>query len=311
MSFPFFDAPEREPSRFVAYAGNTIDTQSERRADDAVERALAEEGTRVLVIRSGRLCLAQSSSGLDPLFTGPGAATIAAKLEHAVLLGRGSSGAVLAAPGSLDPEQLPDTVKSIDFRSIHVQGLLDASGLGALAQGAALLAWHQNHRFCGRCGHKTEARAGGYKRICVSCKAEHFPRTDPVAIMLAVTRTHCLLGRSPHFPPGMYSCLAGFIEPGETIENAVRRETMEEAGIRIGRVRYHASQPWPFPYSLMIGCYGEALSEEIAADKAELEDCRWFSREETHEILAGTHAQVRVPPQGAIAAHLIRAWADA
>ena len=111
-------------------------------------------------------------------------------------------------------------------------------------------------------------RAGGYKRVCPACGTEHFPRTDPVAIMLAVTRDRCLLGRGPHFAPGMYSALAGFIEPGETIENAVRRETLEEAGIRLGRVVYHASQPWPFPYSLMIGCFGEALNEEIHADRA-------------------------------------------
>ena len=110
------------------------------------------------------------------------------------------------------------------------------------------------------------------------CGAEHFPRTDPVAIMLAVTRDRCLLGRGPHFGPGMYSALAGFIEPGETIEDAVRRETFEESGIRLGRVAYHASQPWPFPYSLMIGCYGEALNEDIQADLTELEACRWFER---------------------------------
>ncbi len=109
-------------------------------------------------------------------------------------------------------------------------------------------------------------RAGGYKRVCTACGTEHFPRTDPVAIMLTVTRDTCLLGRGKHFAPGMYSALAGFIEPGETIENAVRRETLEEAGIRLGRVVYHASQPWPFPYSLMIGCYGEALNEDIDAD---------------------------------------------
>ena len=119
--------------------------------------------------------------------------------------------------------------------------------LGALAQGAALLAWHASHGFCGKCGGRSEMRAGGYKRFCPNCQTEHFPRTDPVAIMLDVTRERCLLGRSPHFPPGMYSCLAGFIEPGETIEGAVRRETLEEAGIRLGRVAITPASPGRSP----------------------------------------------------------------
>ncbi|MBU2148870.1 MAG: NAD(+) diphosphatase, partial [Alphaproteobacteria bacterium] len=227
-----------------------------------------------------------------------------------ILLGFSPQGPMLAAPVSLDPETLPETIKAVDYRSINMQGLLDPASLGALAQGAGLLAWHANHRFCGRCGQPTEMRAGGYKRVCMSCGAEHFPRTDPVAIMLTVARDKCILGRSKHFAPGMYSALAGFIEPGETIENAVRRETLEEAGIRLGRVVYHASQPWPFPYSLMIGCYGEALNEDIDADLEELEDCRWFSREEVLTMLARTHPTHFVPPKGAIAYHLIRDWAE-
>ena len=184
--------------------------------------------------------------------------------------------------------------------------------LGALAQGAALLAWNQNHRFCARWGSPTEMRAGGYKRLCVQCGAEHFPRTDPVAIMLTVTRDRCLLGRGRHFAPGMFSALAGFVEPGETIEDAVRRETLEESGIRLGRVQYFASQPWPFPYSLMIGCFGEALNEDIHADLSELEACRWFERDEVRAGLEKRHPDgIFMPPKGAIAHHLIRTWVDA
>jgi len=153
-------------------------------------------------------------------------------------------------------------------------------------------------------------RAGGYKRLCTACGTEHFPRTDPVAIMLAVSRDKCILGRSRHFAPGMYSALAGFIEPGETIENAVRRETLEESGIKLGRVVYHASQPWPFPYSLMIGCFGEALNNDINADLTELEDCRWFERGEVLAMLDKSHPGFFVPPPGAIAHHLIRSWAE-
>ncbi len=148
--------------------------------------------------------------------------------------------------------------------------------------------------------------------MCTSCGAELFPRTDPVVIMLAVTPDRCVLGRSPHFAPHMYSALAGFVEPGETIENAVRREIGEESGLGIGRVVYHASQPWPFPHSLMIGCFGEAITEEISFDGNELEDCRWFFRDEVRSIIAGDHPDgIRIPPAGAIAAHLIKAWAEA
>jgi NAD+ diphosphatase len=210
-----------------------------------------------------------------------------------------------------EAEALPQTIKAIDYRSVYMQGLLGPAALGELAQAASLLAWHANHRFCGKCGQPTAMRAGGYKRVCTACGTEHFPRTDPVAIMLAVSRDRCVLGRSRHFAPGMYSALAGFIEPGETIENAVRRETLEESGIKLGRVVYHASQPWPFPYSLMIGCYGEALNEDINADLTELEDCRWFERGEVLAMLDKSHPTLFTPPPGAIAHHLIRAWAEA
>ena len=152
---------------------------------------------------------------------------------------------------------------------------------------------------------------GGAKRRCESCGAEHFPRTDPVVIMLAVRDGRCLLGRGPQFPEGWYSTLAGFVEPGETVEEAVRREILEESGIRIGTVTYLASQPWPFPHSLMLGCLGEAIGDTIDFDKTELEDCRWFSRDEVAQMLAGTHPEGIVsPPGGAIARALIRYWAE-
>jgi NAD+ diphosphatase len=311
MSFSLFDAPEREPSKLVGYAGNTIDRRSEQRSDDSTARALDDPAARLMVLKSGRVYLRENRDGLDPWYRPFAAAALGAETDRAILLGWDEKGPVLAAPSSLEPEALPDGVSAIDFRTLNVQGLLSEPDLGAVAQAGALLAWHATHRFCGRCGQETVIRAGGYKRACESCKAEHFPRTDPVAIMLAVTRTHCLMGRSPHFPPGMYSCLAGFIEPGETIEDAVRRETFEEAGIRLGRVAYHASQPWPFPYSLMIGCFGEALNEEIVADKTELEDVRWFSRAEVAEIIAGRSPEgIKVPPRAAIANLLIRAWVE-
>jgi NAD+ diphosphatase len=311
MNFRLFDAPAREPSQFVGFAGNIIDRQSENRSDDSLGKALVDPSARIMLMREGRLLLKSANGAFDPRFTLAEASALEATQEHAILLGFTESGPVIAAPSAMEIESLPDAIKAIDYRSVYIQGLVDPAALGAMAQGAALMAWHASHRFCGKCGNESTMRAGGYKRVCPACGTEHFPRTDPVAIMLAVTADKCLLGRGRHFAPGMYSALAGFIEPGETIENAVRRETLEESGIRLGRVVYHASQPWPFPYSLMIGCFGEALNEDIQADMNELEACRWFSRDEVITTIAGTHPEgIVIPPAGAIASHLIRCWAE-
>lgn len=310
MSFPFFDAPSDEPSGSVAFAGNRIDRRSEQRSDDSAERALADPTVRILLLAGGRICLRHDGSKFDPYFGVAEARALDAALDHAVLLGDSAHGPVVAAAPGVAREDLPPVVKGIDYRSVYMQGLIAADALGELAQGAALLAWNEGHRYCGRCGAATEMRAGGYRRVCTGCGVSLFPRTDPVVIMLALRGGHCLLGRSPHFDRGRYSALAGFLEPGETIEDAVRRETFEESGIRIGRVAYHASQPWPFPHSLMIGCFGEALNEEIDPDTDELEDCRWFSREEVLKALnRDPDAPFSLPPPGAIASHLIRAWA--
>lgn len=311
MVFRLFDAPLREPSQFVGFAGNRIDRQSENRADDCIDKALADPSARLLLVREGRLFVKLDGGAFDCWFATDEAKAQGANFGEAILLGFDGSVPVLAAPSTLPSEDLPETIKAIDYRSVYTQGLVDEAALGALAQAVSLLSWHASHRFCGKCGSETAMAAGGYRRKCLACGTEHFPRTDPVAIMLTVTQEKCLLGRGPHFAPGMYSALAGFIEPGETIEDAVRRETLEESGIRLGRVVYHASQPWPFPYSLMIGCFGEALNEDIQADLDELEDCRWFFREEVRAMLDRTHqAGLMTPPTGAIAHHLIRAWVD-
>jgi NAD+ diphosphatase len=312
MPFRLFDAPQAEPSQFVGFAGNIIDRQSENRADDSVEKALADPATRLLLMGSGRILLKLDDEGApEGYFTSAEAVSLGSETGNAVLLGFSSTGPVVAIPVTAEAEALPPAIKAIDYRSVYMQGLLGPAALGELAQAASLLAWHANHRFCGKCGQPTAMRAGGYKRVCTACGTEHFPRTDPVAIMLAVSRDRCVLGRRGHFAPGMYSALAGFIEPGETIENAVRRETLEESGIKLGRVVYHASQPWPFPYSLMIGCFGEALNDDINADLTELEDCRWFERGEVLAMLGKSHPTLFTPPPGAIAHHLIRAWAEA
>jgi NAD+ diphosphatase len=216
-------------------------------------------------------------------------------------------------PVRVDADDLASHFKPADMRSLWRDLLLEGEILGEAAQGVSLIRWNSDNRFCGRCGSLTESRIGGYKRVCVACEHIIFPRTDPVVIMLTIDeqRDLCLLGRSHHFAPGMYSCLAGFVEPGETIENAVRRETHEEAGIVAGRVRYHASQPWPMPHSLMIGCYAEARSTEIHLDGTELDDCRWFTREETLAMLdRSAPSGNSSPPKGAIAHRLMRDWVE-
>ncbi|MEM6759408.1 MAG: NAD(+) diphosphatase [Pseudomonadota bacterium] len=176
------------------------------------------------------------------------------------------------------------------------------------ASARALVEWHRIHPYCARCGSPSTPAQGGWQRTCKACGASHFPRTDPVVIMLITHGNSVLMGRSPHFPKGMYSLLAGFVEPGETIEAAVRRETFEEAGVRVGSVTYLASQPWPFPASLMIGCAGEAISREITIDPSEIEDARWVTREDMVEVSTGAHPEILPARKGAIAHFLIQNW---
>ena len=196
-----------------------------------------------------------------------------------------------------------------DIRGLAAGEDMSAGDLAILAQARALIDWHARHPFCAQCGGETIAADAGYKRICLQCQAEHFPRTDPVVIMLAIDGDRCLLGRQAGWPATMYSALAGFIEPGETLEEAVAREMVEEAGIRVSEVRYMGCQPWPFPASLMIGCVATAETTEIINDAQELEDARWISREEARAALAGT-GEISAPPPMAIAHHLLRYFVD-
>lgn len=176
------------------------------------------------------------------------------------------------------------------------------------ATAKALCEWHRFHGFCARCGAPNAVDDGGWRAKCQACGGMHFPRTDPVVIMLITHGNSLLVGRSPGWPDGTYSLLAGFVEPGETLEAAVRREVFEETQVRVGQVDYLSSQPWPFPMSLMFGCRGEALSREITLDPVELEDARWMTREEVAQVFAGSHPQVNPPRDGAIAHFLTRAW---
>ena len=306
--------PNPDASARTGYGANPLDRLANSRDDAAFVAGLrAAPGTRHLVFTGDIPLLRQRGTALDPFFSGGELASLGSARETA-LLGQDEAGAIFAT--RLD-EAAPESGEgdsghvSLDLRSLAVQGLLAPPLLGVMAQAKSILHWHARHRFCAQCGAPTQAAAAGWKRLCGACSAQHFPRTDPVVIMLVIDGDSCLVGRQPRFNPGMYSALAGFIEPGETVEAAVRREVAEESGVRVGAVAYHASQPWPFPASLMLGCFAQALSREILVDTNELEDARWLGRDEVRAMFAGHHPDGLIPPQPiAIAHHLLRAFAE-
>jgi NAD+ diphosphatase len=309
------DAPHGEASRLTAFSGNRLDRDAEHRTDDSLNAALNVDGAHILAFAGNKLVLKPQDGLLDPLFARHELPELEPDAARAVLLGYRADGTPrIAMPVLTDPEQLAQTFRVTDARSAFRDGLADEETLGEVAQALSLIHWNEANLFCGKCGTKSDSKLGGYKRQCPACNHMMFPRTDPVVIMLTVdvARDLVLLGRGYHFAPGMYSTLAGFVEPGETIEDAVRRETLEESGIKTGRVRYHASQPWPMPHSLMIGCFAEALSSEITRDTQELEDCRWFTRSEVAAMLEADSAGEGpfAPPRGAIAHRLMRDWVE-
>jgi len=223
-----------------------------------------------------------------------------------------------------EPEELPETLNAFldpsqqvhpaltngeyfaELRVIMTQ--LSARDAELAATGRGLLEWHRTHGYCATCGAHSNMAMAGWQRNCPACNRSHFPRTDPVVIMLITYGNKVLMGRSHAWPEGMYSLLAGFVEPGETLEAAVRREVFEESGIRVGQVRYLASQPWPFPASLMFGCAGEALNEDIVIDPKEIEDALWVSREELLDVFEGVHPEIKPARKGAIAHFLLENW---
>jgi len=306
--------PDLGPKPRLGYAASSIERATERRADAVALAALENERhARAYLVASEQVILKNTAAVADPLFTFPEARALgrATEIVFLGLCGSAPRFAIALEPSVAETLKMRDEFVLTDLRSIAVRGLVEADHLSALAEGKALLNWHGRHRCCSTCGAATVVVEGGWRRDCPSCKAQHFPRTDPVVIMLAVEGERCVLGRSYRFQAGMWSCLAGFVEPGEAIEDAVRRETREEAGIICGRVRYFASQPWPFPTSLMIGCHAEALSHDIVVDRSELDDARWFEREEVASMLLRCHPDgLNTPPSMAIAYHIIRAWVE-
>ena len=197
------------------------------------------------------------------------------------------------------------------YAHFQLLSMLDVGEAPLFAAAVSLANWHRRHGHCSVCGQVTEPNRGGWSRACNACGAEHYPRVDPVVIMLAEHDGRLLLGRQPHYPPGRYSALAGFVEPGESIEAAVARELKEEAGIGVGNVRYFCSQPWPFHNSLMIGAHAIALDDSLTVDANELDDARWFTRREVVDAIAQRpEASFQPPPRWAIARTLLDAWVD-
>ena len=295
------------------FGGNPLDRASERRGDrEWIAKLLADPNTRILALRdlkpftrgTGTLALDwqpvgqwrdQIDAGATLLFLG---------------LGDGRAHFAIDATG---------TSAASDTELVDVRALAPAIATGEaaiLAEARSLVDWHSRHRFCAQCGSATRVASAGWVRRCPDCRASHFPRTDPVVIMLAIHGDRALLGRNRRRAGARFSCLAGFVEPGETLEEAVRREVREESGIRCGRVRYLAAQPWPFPSSLMMGFLAEALTDEITVDPEELAEARWFPRAEIREMVAraaaGTDdpAQVSLPAPVAIAHHICRRWSS-
>ena len=306
--------PDLGPKPHLGYTQSLIERVAERRADAAwLMEQTAAARTRAYVVGGELVVLKKSGDVHDPLFT-PNEAHALAPVAETVFLGLMNSDArfgIGMTQASAEALKARDDLIVTDLRSIAIQGLVAAEHLPPIAEAKAMLHWHARHRFCSNCGAATNMVDGGWKRICPACKGEHFPRTDPVVIMLAVRGDRGLLGRSGRFAATMWSCLAGFVEPGESVEDAVRRETLEEAGIRCGRVKYLFTQPWPFPMSLMIGCHAEALNDDIHMDDNELVGCRWFSKDECAAMLMRKHPEgLTCPPHVAIAHHIIRAWVE-
>jgi NAD+ diphosphatase len=303
----------------IPFTGNTLNRASEKRGDTAwVTAKLRDPASLILPLWKLQPFLIGDGKGpLEAGFLKPGLCeTLAAPGAPCVLLGLEGERALFA----LDISAAPDPVKEgplaglgefRDMRATAMGAGLPDKDIAILGQAKAMIDWHQRHGFCAKCGHATLFADAGYKRTCPNCGAEHFPRTDPVVIMLATHGDACLVGRGKQFPPGFFSALAGFVEPGETIEEAVAREILEEAGVTVRNVTYFTTQPWPFPSSLMIGCFAEAQSRDITLDQNELADAFWLEKSKARALLAGERIEgMYLPPHVAIAHHLIKHWAE-
>jgi NAD+ diphosphatase len=295
-----------------AFITNILDRAAHLRGND--EKLLALEShpnSRAYVVHRDSLVVKREGEGSRALLSIDEAHKFGAN-PGTIFLGLRDGAAVFGmgiAAAAVEKLMTRDDVAVTELRGMAMQGVVPPEQLSAIAMAKSMVSWHQRHGFCANCGTRTGMKEGGWKRDCPNCKAEHFPRTDPVVIMLVTSGDKCLLGRQKQFPPGMYSCLAGFVEAAETIEDAVRREILEESGIRCTDVHYYMTQPWPYPSSLMIGCTARATSEDIVVDRTELEDARWFDRDEARLMITRKHPDGLAGPHPfAIAHHLVGRW---
>ncbi len=298
-------------SRPNAYSGSPLDRAANRREDpEFIAAALADPETLFVPVWRSRSLMKGVQDGHPEavLLTGAAAEVVRMAGGPWAFLGLWEGRPVFGVDCSEAADPLPLLPEGMgSFNDLRaVAGLLPPGEASVLAHARGLMHWRTKHRFCGVCGAGCEPRSAGHAMACTACNTQHFPRTDPAVIMLVVRGDHCLLGHSTRFPNTvMYSTLAGFVEPGETLEEAVRREVKEEAGIEVGEVHYHSSQPWPFPSSIMLGFHAEGLSDEITIDPEELRDARWFSRAEMRDPKAHGFA---LPRGDSIARRLIEDW---
>lgn len=297
------------------FAGNPLDRASERRGDrDWVRARLADPESLALALWNGRPLVEDApgpDGGLRLAYLPTALASeLAAGDERTLFMGLWKQTAVFAIDleGEADPASGPlaGFGRFEDLRGAAMR--LPAPDAAIIATAKAMFEWRRRHGFCAACGQRSHPSDGGWKRVCETCRAEHFPRTDPVVIMLPTFGERCLMGRQAAWPKGMFSALAGFLEPGESIEEACAREIKEEAGLTATAVRYHSTQPWPYPSSLMIGLIAEVSDDNAAPDQTELEAVRWFTKDECRALLKGELPGCFAPPPLAIAHQLIKGW---
>jgi NAD+ diphosphatase len=313
------DEPMLRQTIVNTFAGNPLDRAAERRTDAAwLAARLEDPSARVVVIRDGRPFVVPASERTDETairlayVDGATAKALAGDADHLVFLGLDDEAPVFAV-------ECDEASRACD-EALAGRGRFDEMRPAALAlppaeaaiAGAAksLFDWRRRHGFCSACGEPTRPHAGGWMRVCPACESQHFPRVDPVVIMLPVLDGRCLLGRQASWPAGRMSAIAGFVEPGESIEEACARELAAETGLKPTNIVYHSSQPWPWPSSLMIGLVAEVADDRATPDGVELEDVRWFSRDDARAVLDGTHPEISAPAPIAIARQLLAAWVD-
>jgi len=308
-------APRPLPATSTVSSGNPPTPVSRPTTDQAwLDGLLTDAGSLALPLWNGQPLTEKGKDGGTQLAYVPAhmGLELAGGWERLLFLGLWKETAVFAVDmeGGLDPcdGPLAGLGEFKDLRAVATALPSAEAAITATAKG--MFEWRRKHRHCAACGERSEVAEGGWKRVCLSCNAEHFPRTDPVVIMLATFEGRCLLGRQAMWPKGMHSALAGFLEPGETIEEACARELMEEAGLTATRVHYHSTQPWPYPNSLMIGLIAEVDSADARPDQTELEAVRWFTREEARQLIAGGFDGCFAPPPLAIAPQLVKSLAE-